>query len=124
MANLTKAHKNLQQVQKDAAEIRDEMLEEMAMYQINHNNTDIATIIKNICHREEIKTSVCLMKPIAKGEIGGTVSYIKESIPIESPLVYPTILPCLGFKPVCKDIYDNDEVMSKLLHHNKLHLNQ
>eukprot|EP00957_Ditylum_brightwellii_P212342 15367193-Ditylum_brightwellii.AAC.6 len=71
------------------------MLEEMAMYQITHNNTDIAAIIKNIHHREEIKTFFRFMKPIAK-----------------------------GFKPVHKDIYNDDEVVSKLIHHNKLHLNQ
>eukprot|EP00957_Ditylum_brightwellii_P069026 5239754-Ditylum_brightwellii.AAC.1 len=50
---LTKARKNLQQVQKDAAEIQDEMLEEMAGHQTTHNNSDIVTIIKNICHREK-----------------------------------------------------------------------
>eukprot|EP00957_Ditylum_brightwellii_P128690 9817479-Ditylum_brightwellii.AAC.1 len=61
----------------------------MARYQTTHNNSEVATVIKNIRHREEVKTSFFLMKPIAKGTTGGTVSYIKEPIPIESSSIYP-----------------------------------
>eukprot|EP00957_Ditylum_brightwellii_P185298 14110042-Ditylum_brightwellii.AAC.1 len=92
MSKLTAARKEFWKVQKNAAEIYDEYLEEMACLQIKPRNTDIATIIKNIRHREEVTSSFRLMKPIAKGETGGTVSYIKEPIPIESPSVYPETL--------------------------------
>eukprot|EP00957_Ditylum_brightwellii_P124761 9509214-Ditylum_brightwellii.AAC.1 len=64
------------------------------------------------------------MKPIAKGTTGGTVSYIKEPIPIESPSTYPESLSTLGYQPAYKAVYDDDEVMAKLLRRNKLHLNQ
>eukprot|EP00957_Ditylum_brightwellii_P185124 14097592-Ditylum_brightwellii.AAC.1 len=64
------------------------------------------------------------MKPIAKGETGGNVSYIKEPIPIESPSVYPKTLSFLGYKHAYRDIYNDDEVLSNLLLRNKIHLNQ
>eukprot|EP00957_Ditylum_brightwellii_P142173 10831967-Ditylum_brightwellii.AAC.1 len=72
MANITQARKKLHQAQKQAAELRDEMLEEMARDCVTHGNSDIATIIKNILHREEVKTSFRLMQPIVKGKTGGT----------------------------------------------------
>jgi hypothetical protein len=121
---LTKARKNLSQVQKNAADIRDEMLEEMALQQTTNNNSEVATIIKNIRHREEVKTSFRIMKPIAKGSTGGTVSYIKEPIPITSPSIYPASFTALGYEPAYQAVYNDDEVMSKLLRRNKLHLNQ
>eukprot|EP00957_Ditylum_brightwellii_P090846 6917731-Ditylum_brightwellii.AAC.2 len=123
MSNLTAARKELRKAKKNAAEICDEYLKEMACLQITSHNTDIATIIKSIHHREEVKSSFRLMKPIAKGEIGGTVSYIKDPIPIDSPSVYPETLSFLGYEHAYKDIYNDDEVMSKLLFWNKLHLN-
>eukprot|EP00957_Ditylum_brightwellii_P191712 14594468-Ditylum_brightwellii.AAC.1 len=64
------------------------------------------------------------MKPIAKGEVDGTVSYIKEPIPMESPAIYPETLFTLGFKSKYREVYNSDEVMSRLLLRNKLHLNQ
>eukprot|EP00957_Ditylum_brightwellii_P009218 697890-Ditylum_brightwellii.AAC.1 len=57
-----------------------------------HGNSDIATIIKNIRHREEVKTSFWIMQPIVKGKTGGTVSYIKETTSLESPSTYPKTL--------------------------------
>eukprot|EP00957_Ditylum_brightwellii_P046976 3566144-Ditylum_brightwellii.AAC.1 len=77
MSKLTAARKEFKNVQKNAAEIRDEYLEEATCLQTTHNNKDIATIIKNIQHKEEVKSSFRLMCPIAKGKVGGTVSYIK-----------------------------------------------
>eukprot|EP00957_Ditylum_brightwellii_P091011 6929250-Ditylum_brightwellii.AAC.1 len=52
------------------------------------SNADIATIIKNIRHREEIKKSFKILQPISKGNQGGAVSTIlvpEESgwVPIE-----------------------------------------
>eukprot|EP00957_Ditylum_brightwellii_P071928 5467008-Ditylum_brightwellii.AAC.1 len=73
-------------------------MEEMARHQTTHNNSDIAVIIKNIRHMEEVKNLFHLMKPIAKGEVGGTVSCIKEPIPMESPAIYLETLFTLGFK--------------------------
>eukprot|EP00957_Ditylum_brightwellii_P157328 11974558-Ditylum_brightwellii.AAC.1 len=87
MSKLTAARKDLQNIQKNAAEICDDYLEELARLQNSSHNTDIATIIKNIHHREEVKSSFRLMKSITKDETGGTVSYIKEPIPIEIPSV-------------------------------------
>eukprot|EP00957_Ditylum_brightwellii_P210025 15364487-Ditylum_brightwellii.AAC.1 len=48
MSKLTAARKELRKVQKNAAELQDEYSEEMARLQITHNNTDIATIIRNL----------------------------------------------------------------------------
>eukprot|EP00957_Ditylum_brightwellii_P111112 8472648-Ditylum_brightwellii.AAC.1 len=75
----------------------------MALHQTTHNNSEVATIIKNIRHREEVKTSFQLMKPIAKGTLGGTVSYIREPILIESPSIYPESLSTLGYEPAYKE---------------------
>eukprot|EP00957_Ditylum_brightwellii_P008229 622332-Ditylum_brightwellii.AAC.1 len=81
----------------------------MAFHQTTHNNSEVTTIIKNIRHREEVKTLLRLMKPIAKGTTGRTVSYIKEPIPIESPSIYPDSLSTLGYEPAYKEVYDNNE---------------
>eukprot|EP00957_Ditylum_brightwellii_P150311 11446781-Ditylum_brightwellii.AAC.1 len=56
----------------------------------------ILTIVKSIRNREEVKTAFRLMHPIAKSETGGTVSYIKAPIPLNSPSVYPETLSGLG----------------------------
>eukprot|EP00957_Ditylum_brightwellii_P140479 10703101-Ditylum_brightwellii.AAC.1 len=97
MKNITAARKQLRQIQHNAAEIRDAMLEEMAHDHITSDTADIATIVKNIRHREEVKTAFRLMCPIAKDKTGGTVSYIKAPIPLNSPSVYPETLSGLGF---------------------------
>eukprot|EP00957_Ditylum_brightwellii_P012681 958814-Ditylum_brightwellii.AAC.1 len=56
-SKLTKARKTLNKVQMNAAVIRDKYLEELAQLNITGNQTDTATIIKNIRHCEEIKQS-------------------------------------------------------------------
>eukprot|EP00957_Ditylum_brightwellii_P092873 7070720-Ditylum_brightwellii.AAC.1 len=56
-SKLTAARKDLRKAEKMAAGLRDEYLEEMAQLQINSRNTNLATIIKNIHQREEVKTS-------------------------------------------------------------------
>eukprot|EP00957_Ditylum_brightwellii_P086837 6608943-Ditylum_brightwellii.AAC.1 len=43
---------------------------------------------------------------------------------MESPAIYPETLFTLGFKSKYREVYDDDEVMSRLLLRNKLHLNQ
>eukprot|EP00957_Ditylum_brightwellii_P058082 4404772-Ditylum_brightwellii.AAC.1 len=72
MSKITQAKKKLYHAQSQAAELRDKMLEEMARDCATHGNSDTATIIKNIQHREEVKTSFSIMRPIAKGKTGGT----------------------------------------------------
>eukprot|EP00957_Ditylum_brightwellii_P183070 13944483-Ditylum_brightwellii.AAC.1 len=124
MSKFTAARKELCKVQTNVAEIQDEYLEEMVCLQTTNNKSDIATIIENIRHHEEVKSSFQLMCPIAKGEVGGTVSDMRESVPVKIPSVYPKTLSVLGYDHVCRDIYDDDEVMSKSLICNKLHLNQ
>eukprot|EP00957_Ditylum_brightwellii_P109774 8372464-Ditylum_brightwellii.AAC.1 len=74
---LTCSCKDLEKAQKQAAELRDEYSEEMAMLQVTHSNTDLAMIIKNIRHREEVKYLFKVIFLIAKGEEGGTVLYSK-----------------------------------------------
>eukprot|EP00957_Ditylum_brightwellii_P000770 60644-Ditylum_brightwellii.AAC.1 len=75
----------------------------MALHQTTQNNPEVATIIKNIRHRAEVKTLFQLMKPIAKGTASGTVSYIKEPTLIESPSTYPKSLSTLGYEPAYKE---------------------
>eukprot|EP00957_Ditylum_brightwellii_P135010 10294026-Ditylum_brightwellii.AAC.1 len=67
MSKITQARKKLHQAQSQAAELRDEMLEKMARDCTTHGNSNTATTIKNIRHREEVKTSFRIMQPIAKG---------------------------------------------------------
>eukprot|EP00957_Ditylum_brightwellii_P153345 11671104-Ditylum_brightwellii.AAC.1 len=85
MSKFTVARKELQQVQINAAEIQDDYLEEMTCLQTTNNRSDIATNIKNICYLEEVKSSFQLMRPMTKGEVARTVSYIREPVPVESP---------------------------------------
>eukprot|EP00957_Ditylum_brightwellii_P003341 252903-Ditylum_brightwellii.AAC.1 len=52
-------------------------------------SVDISAIVKNLRHREEVKRAFEQIKPITKGETGGTVSYIEVQHPISSPALYP-----------------------------------
>eukprot|EP00957_Ditylum_brightwellii_P197699 15061835-Ditylum_brightwellii.AAC.1 len=56
--------------------MRDKCLEELTQLNINSNQTNTATIIKNIRHQEKIKQSFHMMCPISKGKQGGAVSSI------------------------------------------------
>eukprot|EP00957_Ditylum_brightwellii_P097330 7413185-Ditylum_brightwellii.AAC.1 len=69
-SKLTCLRKDMEKAQKQAAELHDEYSEEMATLQVTHNNTDLATIIKNIRHREEVKYLFKTIHLIAKGEEG------------------------------------------------------
>eukprot|EP00957_Ditylum_brightwellii_P087961 6698496-Ditylum_brightwellii.AAC.1 len=64
----------------------------MAQLQINSRNTNLATIIKNIHSREEVKTFFSMLRPISKGKQGGAVSYTKEPFPLESTATYNEML--------------------------------
>eukprot|EP00957_Ditylum_brightwellii_P052029 3946630-Ditylum_brightwellii.AAC.1 len=71
-AHLCALGQALQHVQMNAAAMRDKYLEELAQLNITGNQTDTATIIKNIRHQKEIKQSLCMMHAISKGKQGGT----------------------------------------------------
>eukprot|EP00957_Ditylum_brightwellii_P182176 13879655-Ditylum_brightwellii.AAC.1 len=106
-SQLTKARSSLKTAQSNAAQLCDDYLEEMVTQMTAESNIDIATIIKNIRHCEEIKQSFKLLRPISKGNQGGAVSTIL--VPEESGWV---------------SIEDDDEVMWRLLCCNQLHLHQ
>eukprot|EP00957_Ditylum_brightwellii_P000692 54421-Ditylum_brightwellii.AAC.1 len=75
-SKLTTARKSLHKAQPNAAALCDEYLEEMAQIQVKNNKTNIATIIKNIRHEEEVKSSFKILRSISKGQQGGAVSHI------------------------------------------------
>eukprot|EP00957_Ditylum_brightwellii_P038167 2885771-Ditylum_brightwellii.AAC.2 len=123
-SNLTKAHKELNKAQKNDAELHDKCLEETDQLQITHNNTNIATIIKNTTHRKELKYLFQSMRPISKGQQGSVILYIKVPAKIKRPALYNLVTQHLQMQTGW-DLIDNaDEVMSTLLMHNKLHLHQ
>eukprot|EP00957_Ditylum_brightwellii_P096305 7334903-Ditylum_brightwellii.AAC.1 len=110
--------------QQQAAQLRDKYLEEMATLMTTQKNTDIATIIKNIWHCEEIKHSFKISRPISKGAQGGAVSTILVPNTLQSPCIYDGVVSSLQFATGWTSIVDKDEVNARLLLHNKLHLHQ
>eukprot|EP00957_Ditylum_brightwellii_P141667 10792907-Ditylum_brightwellii.AAC.1 len=60
----------------------------MATQLSKQQNTNIATIVKNIRHREEVKHSFKLLQPISKGTQGGTVSSILVPAEPKSSAMY------------------------------------
>eukprot|EP00957_Ditylum_brightwellii_P142885 10887455-Ditylum_brightwellii.AAC.1 len=78
-------------------------------------NGDIAAIIRNIKHCEELKQAFSHMKPITKGMTGGGVSevHIPNPEPISSPAIYDTVINYLAFEhgEPYKGLDDQDEVM-------------
>eukprot|EP00957_Ditylum_brightwellii_P152741 11626646-Ditylum_brightwellii.AAC.1 len=69
----------------------------MATHLLEQQNTDIATIVKNIRHREEVKHSFKLLRPISKGTQGGTVSSILVPAELKSPAIYDEVSSSLRF---------------------------
>eukprot|EP00957_Ditylum_brightwellii_P108668 8288848-Ditylum_brightwellii.AAC.1 len=120
-SKLTAARKDLRKAQKMAAELRDEYLEEMAQLQINSRNMNLATITKNIHHREEVKTSFSMLRPTSKRKQGGAVSYIKDPIPLKSTASYNETLMQLGFQHNYKIIYDGDKSFCTFYTYNALY---
>eukprot|EP00957_Ditylum_brightwellii_P076430 5808806-Ditylum_brightwellii.AAC.1 len=123
-SKLTTAQKELKEIQKNAAEIRDNYSEEMAQEQTKAQNTDITTIIKNIRHREEVKSSFRLIKPITRGSQGRAVSLLKVEAPVQSSAVYLTTMSKLGYKSDLRIIDNKGKVIARLLSRNRLHLNK
>eukprot|EP00957_Ditylum_brightwellii_P065428 4963315-Ditylum_brightwellii.AAC.1 len=64
----------------------------MAQLNVTKNQTDIATIIKNIRHHEEVKSSFRMMPPISKGQQGSTVSKILVPDELECSSMYDEVL--------------------------------
>eukprot|EP00957_Ditylum_brightwellii_P104328 7946634-Ditylum_brightwellii.AAC.1 len=96
----------------------------MAQMQAENNNTDIATIVKNIRHREEVKNSFRILCSISKGQQGSKVSHILVRDNLVNTSMYDEVTTGLGFQPAWVPMDDNDRVMSALLKRNKLHLHQ
>eukprot|EP00957_Ditylum_brightwellii_P140740 10721374-Ditylum_brightwellii.AAC.1 len=80
----------------------------MAQLNVTKNQTDIATIIKNIQHQEEVKSSFRMMRPISKGQQGSAVSSILVPDELECSSMYDEVLMGLGFKPKWTPINDDD----------------
>eukprot|EP00957_Ditylum_brightwellii_P110267 8410140-Ditylum_brightwellii.AAC.1 len=123
-SKLTTARKALHKAQQNAAALRNNYLEEMAQMQVENKKTDIATIIKNIRHCEEVKSSFRILRSISKGQQGSTVSHILVRDNLASNSMYDEVSMGLGFQPAWVPMDDDDRVMSALLMRNKLHLHQ
>eukprot|EP00957_Ditylum_brightwellii_P146931 11186437-Ditylum_brightwellii.AAC.1 len=108
----------------NAVTICDEYLLELAQLNINDNQTNTATIIKNIRHREEIKQSFRIMRLISKGKQGRAVSSILVLDELNNMVMYGGVSDDLGYRPAWVSIDDEDKTMSTLLRQNKPHLHQ
>eukprot|EP00957_Ditylum_brightwellii_P123212 9394753-Ditylum_brightwellii.AAC.1 len=62
------------------------------------------------------------MKPVTKGEVGGTVSTIKVQHPIKCDSLYPEVISSLQIQPPWDPVINEDKVMHRLLKRNQLHL--
>eukprot|EP00957_Ditylum_brightwellii_P067930 5157287-Ditylum_brightwellii.AAC.1 len=81
----------------------------MAQLNVTKNQTDIATIIKNIRHREEVKSSFRMMRPISKGQQGNAVSKILVPDELECSSMYDAVLTGLGFQLEWTQIDDDEQ---------------
>eukprot|EP00957_Ditylum_brightwellii_P016425 1235328-Ditylum_brightwellii.AAC.1 len=93
----------------NAVAIHDKYLEEPAQLNITGNQTDTATIIKNIRHQEEIKQSFRMMRPISKGKQGGTVSSILVLDELNNMALCEGVTDDLGFRPAWVSLDDEDK---------------
>eukprot|EP00957_Ditylum_brightwellii_P063202 4797513-Ditylum_brightwellii.AAC.1 len=71
---LSAARKELKAVHQNAAATRNTYLEEMAKKRIKDRKGDLAAVIQNVKHCEEMKHAFQQMKPITKGMTGSVVS--------------------------------------------------
>eukprot|EP00957_Ditylum_brightwellii_P084604 6433668-Ditylum_brightwellii.AAC.1 len=70
----------------------------MAQLYTTNNNTNIAAIVKNIKHREEVCGASVSLRYAAKGKQAGCVSHIKIPNPIQNnAAMYEEIIAVLGF---------------------------
>eukprot|EP00957_Ditylum_brightwellii_P155461 11833529-Ditylum_brightwellii.AAC.1 len=96
----------------------------MAMVQTNNRNTNRATIIKNIKHREKVKNSFKQLCSIAKGTHAGAVSFLKALVPLENTAMYDCMINSLKFHPEWNIIDNDNKVIPQLLLWNNLHLHK
>eukprot|EP00957_Ditylum_brightwellii_P050820 3853217-Ditylum_brightwellii.AAC.1 len=96
----------------------------MATLLTNQQNTEIATIVKNIRHREEDRHSFQLLHPISKGTQGGVVSSIIVPAELKSLAIYDDVSSSLCFASNWISVDNDDEVTAQLILCYKLHLHQ
>eukprot|EP00957_Ditylum_brightwellii_P068333 5187377-Ditylum_brightwellii.AAC.1 len=89
-----------------------------------YNKSDIATIIKNIRHCEEVKRFFRILCSISKGQQGGKASHILVRDNLANNSMYDKVSMGLGFQLAWVPMDDDDQVMSALLMWNKLHLHR
>eukprot|EP00957_Ditylum_brightwellii_P070203 5333222-Ditylum_brightwellii.AAC.1 len=80
--NLMKARKNLKMLQKNAAAARDTHRKEMVALGLKNSNRDLAAVVTNIKHCEEMKMAFKQMKPITNETTGEVVREIHVLIPL------------------------------------------
>eukprot|EP00957_Ditylum_brightwellii_P158437 12059118-Ditylum_brightwellii.AAC.1 len=69
---LSQARKNLRTAQGKVACLHDEFLEEMVQLYTTSGNTNLTSIIKNVKHREEVRTAFASLRYTAKGHQPGS----------------------------------------------------
>eukprot|EP00957_Ditylum_brightwellii_P048955 3714846-Ditylum_brightwellii.AAC.1 len=85
----------------------------MAQLYITNNNTNIAAIIKNIKHREEICGAFASLRYAAKGNQAGCISYITIPDPNQNnAAMYEETITALGFQRPWKDVDDSNDIMN------------
>eukprot|EP00957_Ditylum_brightwellii_P193860 14762844-Ditylum_brightwellii.AAC.1 len=96
----------------------------MATLLTNQQNNNIATIVKNIRHRKEVRHSFQLLRPISKGTQGSAVLSILVPAALKSSAIYDDVLSSLCFASNWISVDNDDEVTARLILHNKLNLHQ
>eukprot|EP00957_Ditylum_brightwellii_P145528 11080695-Ditylum_brightwellii.AAC.1 len=100
------------------------MLEERPKLSKPSTTTDIETIIKNIRQREEVRNAFRLIRPITKGNQAGSVTTLLVPVPVITSRAYDEVTEGLKFKPTWKEIAEEDDIITRLISRNKLHLHQ
>eukprot|EP00957_Ditylum_brightwellii_P205899 15345912-Ditylum_brightwellii.AAC.1 len=125
---LTEARKALKVVQENAAAARDTHLEELSRQRMTHNSGNLAMVIKNMKHCEELKQAFQSMKYITKGITGGVVKELIVPNPemITTPAMYQEVIVTMVFEHAEPFLImdDQDNMMLTLIKRNKLHLHQ
>eukprot|EP00957_Ditylum_brightwellii_P029293 2214169-Ditylum_brightwellii.AAC.1 len=97
----------------------------MAQLYTTNNNINIATIIKNIKHREEVHRAFASLHYAAKGKQAGCVSHIEIPYHIQNNAVmYEETIADWSFQHPWKEVDDSNDIMDHLITCNKLHLHQ
>eukprot|EP00957_Ditylum_brightwellii_P030914 2342402-Ditylum_brightwellii.AAC.1 len=123
MKNLLKARKVLETAQENAACLHNEFLEELAQLYVTNKNKNADSIIKNICHTEEVQSSFASLLYAAKGKEAGSVNTVKVPLPT-NPIqeMYNKTVTSLKFEHTWKEIDDLDEIVDTCTRLMKHHL--